>query len=251
MARLIGAVLLAAVVAGLSGPARAGGDKDAQAVLDKAIKALGGEEKLGKLKAYSVQGKGTISFGGDDNAFTSAATVQGLDHIRSEFEGEFGGMKVKGVTVLAGDKGWRKFGDMDLDMDKEAIANEKRNLYLQVAPFTLAIKSKGFKSQTAGEDKVGGKPAVVLKVIGPDGKDFKVYYDKASGLPVKLVAKVVGFMNDEFTQEVTFADYKDFDGYNRPTRIENKRDGERFLTQQLTGFRPLAEVNPKTFTQPQ
>jgi hypothetical protein len=253
MARFIGAVLVAAVLSALGGPARSGGDQDVNAILDKAIKALGGEERLGKLKAYTVKAKGTARFGGSaDSAFTSRATVQGLDHLRSEFQGELGGNQVKGVTVLAGDKGWRKFGDMNVDMDKETVANEKRNVYLQVVPGTLLpLKGKGFKVQAAGEEKVAGKPAAVLKVTGPDGKDFKLFFDKKSGLPVKLVAKFVGFMGEEFTIETTYADYKDFGGYRKATRIATRRGGEPYLDQQVTEFRVLFQVDPKTFARPQ
>jgi hypothetical protein len=177
--------------------------------------------------------------------------MQGLDHLRSEFEGEFGGMKVKGITVLAGDKGWRKFGDMDQDMDQDAVANEKRSLYLQVVPITLVpLKGPSFKVQALGEEKVAGKPAVGLKVTGPDGKDFKLYFDKETGLPAKLVAKVVGFMGEEFMQETTYGNYKDFDGIRRATRILSKRDGMPFIEQEVTDFRALQKVDPKTFAQP-
>jgi hypothetical protein len=58
-------------------------------------------------------------------------------------------------------------------------------------------------------------------------------------------------MGEEFTQETTFADYKDFDGIRRPTKIASKRDGEPFITQHLTEFRALSKVDPKTFTQPE
>ena len=46
----------------------------------------------------------------NDNEFTGQSTAQGLDRYRAEFEGEFNGNSVKGVTVVDGDKGWRKFG---------------------------------------------------------------------------------------------------------------------------------------------
>src|SRR5262249_39611545 len=155
---------------------RAGDGKGVDAILDKAVKALGGEDKLSKAKTFTWKGKGKINFGGMESAFTSQTTVQGLDRVRAEFEGEFGGMPIKGVTVLNGDKGWRKIGDMEMELDKEAIANEKRNLYLQIIPATiLPLKEKGFKLETAGEEKVGGKAAVGLKITGPDGKDFKLY----------------------------------------------------------------------------
>src|SRR5437879_5309627 len=78
-------------------------------VLDKAIKALGGEEQLGKIKAMKSKIKGTISIMGMDNPFTAETTVQGLTHSRQDFEGEFGGNKIKGSSILAGDKGWRSF----------------------------------------------------------------------------------------------------------------------------------------------
>jgi hypothetical protein len=251
MRSFLGAVCVAALASCLGGPARAEGE-GTKAVLDKAIKALGGEDKLNAVKAATWKTKGTITFNGDDNSFSGQTTAEGLDHFRQEFEGEFGGNKVKGVTVLAGDKGWRKFGDMGGEMDKDALANQKRAVYLQVIPATiLPLKGKGFKVEAAGEEKVGDKPAVCLKVTGPDGKDFKLYFDKESGLPVKQVAKVVGFMGDEFTQETTFGGYKDFGGIKRATKVENKRDGEKFLTQEITDFKVLDKVDPKTFTEPQ
>jgi hypothetical protein len=253
MRRFLGAVLVTALAAGLGAPARAAESKDATAVLDKAIKALGGEEKLAKLKAATWKGKGTISFGDNDNEFTSQTTVEGLDHFRQEFEGEFMGNKVKGVTVLVGDKGWRDFGGMKMEMDKDAVANEKRNVYLQlVAATVVPLKGKGFKVEgLAGEEKVGGKPAVGLKVTGPDGKDFKLYFDKESGLPVKQVAKVVGFMGEEFTQETTLGNYKDFGGIKKATKVESTRDGQKFLAQQITEFKALDKVDPKTFAEPE
>ena len=91
-------------------------------------------------------------------------------------------------------------------------------------PATLVpLKGKGFKIEAAGEDKVDDKPAVGIKVTGPDGKDFKLYFDKESGLPVKLVATVIGFGGDEFTQETTYANYKDFDGTKKATKISQAR----------------------------
>ena len=79
-------------------------DDEAGKIIDKAIKALGGEEKLGKATTVSWKSKGTITFNGSENEFSIRATLQGLDHYRSEFEGKFGGNPIKGVTVLAGDK---------------------------------------------------------------------------------------------------------------------------------------------------
>ena len=248
MNRFLGALLLVTLASGFSTASA----QDAAAIVEQGIAALGGKEKLGQAKVLTWKAKGTLSLGDNTSEFTSQTTAQGLDRSRGEFEGDFGGNKFKGVTVIAGDKGWRKFGDMNMEMDADALANEKRSLYLQIIPATLLpLTQKEFKVAAAGEEKVSDKDAVVLKVTAPDGKDFQLSFDKESGLPVKLVAKVQGFMGEEFTQETTFDGYKDFDGIKKATKIENKRDGQTFVKIELTEFKALDKVDDKTFAQPE
>jgi hypothetical protein len=245
------AVLGTVVAAVLAGPVRADQDQDVQAVLNKAIKALGGEENLGKLKAATWKYKGNFFIEGNANKFSGQTTIQGTDHLRQEFRGEFMGNKVEGVTVISGKMGWRKFGDQVMELDNDAVANEKRALYLQMIPTTiLPLKQKGFKVKKAGEEKIGGKPAVALKITAPDGKDFKLFFDKESGLPVKQVAKVTGFMGEDATQETTYANYKDMGGIQKATKTESKRDGQKFMEVTITEFKVVEKVDAKTFTEP-
>jgi hypothetical protein len=247
MKRFLGAVIATVFVSGLVSPVRAD-EKDANAILDKAIKALGGEEKLKKAEAITWKAKGTITFNDNEREVRWQGTVQGLDHYRGEVESD----EFHGVTVLSGNKGWRKFGENANELDEDAVANVKRTVYLQVIPATLvALKGKGFKIEAAGEEKVGDKPAVAIKVTPADGKEFTLAFDKESGLPIKLVARVVGFRGDEYTQETTFADYKDFDGIKKATKVVSKRDGEKFRDEEITEFKVLDKVDPKTFTEPE
>jgi hypothetical protein len=253
MTRLFGVVCAMALVCALSGPIRAADpQQDAVAIVDKAIKAIGGEDKLSKAKAVSWKAKGTFTFMGNDSPVTTQTVVQNLDHFRQEFEGEFNGNKVKAVTVLNGDKGSRSFADNHQDLDKDALVNEKRMLYLTVIPITIfPLKDKAFKTEAIEETKVADKPAAGIKVTAPDGKDFKLYFDKESGLPVRLVAKVIGFMGEEYTQETTFSDYKEMEGIKKATKVQTKRDGEKFIDMEVTEFKVLdKDVDPKTFTEP-
>ncbi len=192
MKKFLGLALLTAVTYLVGQAALAA--EDPKAIIDKGIQALGGEDKLAKAKAVSWKAKGKIHFQGNANDFSSEATVEGLDRYQSKFAADFNGQKFEGTMVLAGDKGWRNFGGMGVnDLDADALANEKRSVYLQVIPITLLpLKDKAYKIESAKEDKVDTKPAVGVKVTGQDNKDFTIYFDKESGLPVKLVAKVIG-----------------------------------------------------------
>jgi hypothetical protein len=250
MRRFIVAVFAVLLAAGPATATRAD-DKDPSAILDKAIKALGGEEKLKKAEVLSWKTKGTINFGGNENEIKTHAITQGLDHYRRESEVEINGEPRKIIVVVNGAKGWRKFGEEPMEMDDEHLVNEKRNIYLEVVPVTLVpLKGQGFRLEAAGEETVDGKPAVGVKVTAPDQKDFTLYLDKESGLPVKLVATVVGFQGNEHKQETTFKDYKDFDGIKKATKVESKRDGEDFLKSEVTEFKVLDKAEASTFSEP-
>src|SRR5262249_32925302 len=167
MRKCIMGLFLAALVLVVAGPTRAE-EGDSKAVIAKAIKAMGGEEKLTKaLKGHTVKEKGILSIMGGDNPISIEVTVAGLDKYRSKFKGEFGGMEIEGVTVVSGDKGTRSFAGNDMEMDKDGVASEKRNIYLAaIASLVVPLNEKGFKSEAAGEEKIDGKAAVALKVTG-------------------------------------------------------------------------------------
>ncbi len=246
--------LVAGLAFTLSQPARAADDP--KAIVDKGIKALGGEdeEKLSKVKAYSWKSKGKIKFMDNEGEFRVEGTVEGLDHFQTKFSADFGGMKSEVVAVLAGDKGWHtNFMTRAIEeLEGNALANQKRSVYLQVIPATLVpLKDKSYKLEADKEDKVGEKTAVGVKVTGPDGKDFSIFFDKESGLPVKVVAKVTGFRDEEVTQETILDGYKDFDGIKKATKTETKRDGEKFLDAEISEFKVLDKVDPKTFAKPE
>ena len=241
--------LLASLVL-LIGSSFAHAEDGAPAILDKAIKALGGQEQLSKVKAISLKAKGTINLMGDDNPFSVSVILQGLDHSKQEFEGEFGGNKIKGGSILDGNKGWRTFAGMTMELEGDELNEAKRTQYLQVMAMNPTIlKGNGFKVASAPSEKVGDKTALGLKVTGPDGKTCTLYIDEASGLPVKMVAKVK-FQAEEFTQSTTYADYKDFQGIKKATKMESTRDGNKFQTQEVTEFKILDSVDPKTFAEP-
>jgi hypothetical protein len=138
-----------------------------------------------------------------------------------------------------------------MKLDSDALANEHHRLYLQIAAATvLPLKGRGFKIENVSDETVGDKPAVALKATGPDGRDFTLSFDKQSGLPVKLVAAVKGFQGEDYIQETTYSDYKDFGGIRRATKVEYWRAGMKFGLMEITDFKVLDAVEPGTFDQP-
>ncbi len=257
MNRYLGTLLATAVLFAATNPARAD-DQDAKAILDKAIKAMGGEEKLTKAGVHSWKYKAKRHAGAEQPEQECQVTANGLDHFRREFNRRESNLpQLSLILVIAGDKGWRtgtkRTGSYGLtELDAAALAREKQAFYRQVIPITLMpLKEKGFKLEAAGEEKVGDKPAVILKVTAPDGKDFTtLFFDKESGLPVKEVATMTSPAGRENSVESTFLDYKDMGGIRKATRIEVKTNGEPSLVMEITEFKVLDKVDPETFAEP-
>jgi hypothetical protein len=251
MRKLIGASFLALLAIGFAASSQAGDDKAALAVVEKAIKAMGGAENLGKVKAATWKSKVKMNFGGNENDMASTVTIEGLERFRQDLEGDFMGNPTKIIFVVNGDKGWRQFGGQTDALEGEALASQKRGIYIQAIPLTLLpLKSKGVKVQSSPDEMADGKMAAAIKVTPPEGKEFKLLFDKETGLPVKLVAEVVGFGGKETTQEMTFADYKDFGPIKKATKLTTSRDGQKFMDMEVLEFRVLDKVDPMVFSEP-
>jgi hypothetical protein len=244
-------ILAATACLSLSLASARGDDKDAAPILDKAIAALGGEAKLAKATTFSWKAEGIISINADDASMKTKGTFSGIDRQRSEFALEINGMPISGVTVIDRGKGWRKFGEAVQDLEPEMLAATKQTAYLWVVSRTvLPLKAAPFKTEAAPDEMVDGKPAAVVKATGPDGKPFTLYFDKATGLPVKMTATVKGFQGDDVQDETMFADYKDFGGIQRATKVTSKRDGNPFSKMTFSDFEVIDSPPASTFAEP-
>ena len=222
---------------------------DPAALVDKAVRALGGAEKMAQVRAATWKEKGTRAFQGNDVPVNAEVLVQGTDHIRREWDVDLGGMKVRRVVVVAGEGAWSKMMENVEELAGEKLANERRRVYLTVIPVTvLPLKSEGYRLATIADEQVGGRPAAGLNVTPPDGKEFRLYFDKETGLPVRVVAKVLGQGGaGPCTEETTYSDYKAFDGVQKATRISIKRDGATVSDVQIGEFKVLDRADAKAF----
>ena len=146
--------LAAGFLAGFfTSPLKADDADQARAVIDKAIKAQGGEEKLAKFKSHTWKNKGTWYGMADGVPYTANYAVAWPDKFRFEVEGGFM------TVVLDGDKGWMQAMGDTHEMSKEELAQQKEELYAGRVITLMPLKDKAFKLSLTGETKVdaGGR----------------------------------------------------------------------------------------------
>jgi hypothetical protein len=239
---LILALSLALAGAGL---VRADDRAEAMALIDKAIKASGGEAKLAKLQAQTWTEKGTYYGMGNGLPYTGQYAMQRPDKFSMEIEGFF-------KMVVNGDKGWVKDDKGVTEMEKEQLAEQKEHLYVGWVASLLPVKDNGYTLAPLAEIKVDSRPAVGVKVAHEGHRDVKLYFDKETALPVKseAVAKDLQQGGKEVNEEAFYSNYKDVEGVQIPMKIVIKRDGKLFVEAENSNVKPAAKLDDKVFARP-
>jgi hypothetical protein len=241
--------MFALISLALVGPLRAADDP--KAIVEKAIKAHGGEENLSKYKAAHVKGKGTMTVMGMDVSFTVELYSQSPNKVRTDMVLEVMGNKFPVSQVYDGKKGWAKQADQVMELEGDQLQDMKDEAYGNYLESLVPLaKDKNLKLEAVPEIKVEGKPAVGVKVESKGHKDMTMYFDKDSGLLVMTKRKSKDPSGMEVESESYARDYKDFNGTKQATKILVKNDGKKFLEGQLTDVKILEKLDDSVFAEP-
>jgi hypothetical protein len=222
-------------------PVQADDQADPRAIIDRAIKASGGEEMLAKNKAQTWNETGTFYGMGDGLPFKGAYASQPPSQFKMAIENVF-------TIVVNGDKGWMN----DTEMNAEQLAEFKENNYAGWVSSLLPLKDKEFTLTAIEETKVGNEPAVGVKVSHAGHRDVKLYFDKKTGLLVKVVmrAKAEDLGGKEVDQESELREYKDMNGIKVPMKVVILRDGKRYVEAEVTDWKGSEKLPDSTFAKP-
>lgn len=240
-------MILSAVVFVVVGAARAA-DDDIKTVLDKAIKAHGGEEKLTKFKAGTMRGKGKVETSVGELEMVVEVSYMMPDKMKESAEFEITGNKIKTKTLINGDKITLEVNDKEMavsDNIKAAIDSGRQHRALGSL---LPLRDKKYKITAVGESKVLDKPALGFLVEAKGMKDVNLYFDKKSGLLVKMAARTINAENgQEVDEERIMSGYKNVEGMPMPTKILINRDGKKYLEMELEDIKLFEKLDDSEF----
>jgi hypothetical protein len=224
MRKSVAVLLVAGLVFG-AGVSRADDYADARAIIAKAIRTVGGEEKLARYQAQTWKERATYFGTGAGERYEATYAALWPDKLRVEIQKEF-------AMVLNGDKGWVTADGKTRDMSKEELEEHREGTYCVWVMSLVPLRDKAFKLAVLGERKVGDRPAAGVRVSHEGHFDVDLYFDKETGLLVRSDTRFKeARTGKEINQENTFSGYKDEEvsGVKSPTKVSIKRDGKRFV----------------------
>jgi hypothetical protein len=248
MRTLLFASLAAGLVLGPASGVRA--EDEARAIIDKAIKAHGGQKKLDKFSAVQTKSKGKIElFGGID--FTQEVSAQFPNKFKEALEMDIQGQKVAVTSVYNGKEGWINANGMDVELNDKFKDVLREGAYLINLSQLTPLRDKKYTLSLLGEVQVNGKPAVGIKVESKGHKDASFYFDKKTGLLVKIEHRTVDFQSmQEVTEERIITEYRDIDGRKAPKKVTVNRDGKKLLDAEVTEVKYLEKLDDSEFAKP-
>ncbi len=223
--------------------------QDAKDVVDKAIQAHGGAEKLARAKMITRTAKGEITSLGAAVKATCELSASLPGKGRWAFELDAGNQKIPVTVVINGDKGWRSGGGMARELTKGEMEEQLPEADVLWLSTLLPLKENGITLANAAETKVGGEPALGVKVTRKGRPDVTLYFDKKTNLLVKIErrGKEAGL---DITKEYILSDFKDAEGGKLPAKIVELVNGKKVAEWTVSGYKFPAKFDETTFGKP-
>jgi hypothetical protein len=225
-------------------------DDATQAIIDKAIKAHGGAAKLAERKATQLKSKGHLELqGGLD--FTQELFLQG-GKFKEAMHLQVAGQQVNVTTVFDGTKGWMTVNDDETkELDGKILDEVKEAGYVARLTRLILLKDKSIEFLPLGEVLVNDRPAVGVKVTCKGHRDVNVFFDKETGLLVKIERRAVDPMSGtEVTEERIFKEHQDVGGMKVAKRVLVNRDGKKFLELEVVEAKFPDNLDDSEFAKP-
>jgi hypothetical protein len=238
-------LLTAAAAVALVAPARAADEP--KAIIEKAIKAHGGADKLNKYPAHRATVKGVISAMGMDIEIKADTVAMFPDKAKVKGTISVGGQEISLVQIANGGKLSVNVNGMAIPLDDDKLAEAKAGVYASSLTQLTPLLTDKFTLKAGGEAAVDGKPAVGVVVSSKDQKDITLYFDKESGKLVKTVRKAKDDEGNEVDRETVYSDYKAVEGIQVPHKEVVTMGGKKALEFRVEKSEALEKVDESEF----
>ena len=224
-----------------------------QEIIQRAIKAHGGDEKLARITCDKVKVNGFLVVGEDDVLFTAETFVQLPGVFKNTVTLTVNGRKVVIVQILNGEKTSVTQDGQPLKVTAAADADMRETMHLErAARLVPLLNDKAYELAALEESKVNNQPVNGVKVTMKGHKDLRLYFDKETNLLIKSEhPHDDGKGGGEVKQEEYYAEFKDFgDGFKRSSRVSTYRDGKKVMGAVLVEAKCLDKIPEAELAKP-
>jgi hypothetical protein len=224
----------------------------AHTMIQRAIVAHGGANKLAAVRADKVKFKGTLHVGAATVPFANEVTIQLPGQFKSIVRLREGERTRTIVYILDGEKASITLDGQPQPVSSSNLTQMRQTLQLDHAMKLVPLLSDpAFSIAPLGEYQYNGRIVVGVRVVGRSQRDLRLYFDKETALLMKSEHLLDGGPGGkDVRQEACYADYREIGGYLRPGRVIAYRDGKKVMEAELVEAQRFDHIDPIEFTRP-
>jgi hypothetical protein len=230
-------------------------------IVARALSALGGEEKLARWNVGVIKYKVAVEplpptiLARLDVVIEEAFQLPG--HMKRSVTGKAGDEDFKMAWVVNDDKGWLKRKDdppVPIKNDKQskkAIVNLARHSFASFFAVN-ELSADGVTLKVMGEEKVEGRPCIVVQGEAETRETVHFCFDKTNALVLKSKKTAAHPLTGKMALlESYMSDYKDIDGGSVPMRIRATSDGKPIFDIKFIDLKFPRKLDEKVFAKPE
>ena len=226
-------------------------DDRAEAVIARAIQAIGGEKTFTRWRCGYIKYK---SKGGIVPAFIGEMTVEDTfqlpGHLKRVLHMDNGGRDMVMIWVINNGKGWTKKGDGPSEPMDNNFTDSAEHTFAAFSNLAPLVEGHA-QLTTLGDEKIGGREATGIRVQSDKLGEADLYFSLETGLLLKSRKSVPGTDPNKANIGETFLDeYKDVQGGKVPMRIRVTYDGKELFNIHLIDVKFSDRFDDATFAKP-
>jgi hypothetical protein len=238
---LISAILL------IEPPSSKSSEIDAKEIVQKAIKAYGGVDKVKKMSCFTLKTKGEFLNDGQRYPYVLEAWYSFPSSRKMVYHFDKDTL-IQGLNPAGG---WESRSGDTREMTENEIAAIREGMYrFQVDTLVALVTDKSLQISHAGEKEINHRRAVGVKVQSKNHLDMLLYFDSESGLQVKVEIRSTDGSGHEALLEYYFHDHKEFDSVKRPCKIVVFINGDKKEEFEVTEMEFPQRIDEKVFREP-
>jgi hypothetical protein len=183
--------------------------------------------------------------------FTAETFVRLPQQFKNVLRSEFQGVPISEMQILDGDSAYVAVNGVPQSVEPRLLREMRAARFADnAATLVPLLADASYKVTALKEQPVKGRPAVGILVQYQGQPDYRMYFDKASGLLVKTERRALNYRREEARQEAYFDDYRATAGITRPMRFTLYQDGQLVSQGEITEVRYPGDLPADTFTAP-
>jgi hypothetical protein len=225
---------------------------DVKAIIEKAVKAHGGADKLDKMKCLQSKSKGKLELFGSSVDMAQEMSIKYAGKFKEVAEVDVNGQKVQVISVFDGSKAAITSNGQPVEISDQILEEFKEIAHaMRVGRLTNLLRDKSLQLSPLGESKVEGRPAVGVNIASKGHRNLELYFDKESGVLVKVQTRKHDLQTmQEVDEERIIKEYQDVGGHKVPKKVRVNHDGKKYVELEVVEVKFPDDIDDSEFQQP-